>query len=225
MAKMILFHGSQKIVSKPLYGLGKPYNDYGPGFYCTQDIELAKEWACPTTINGFCNSYELKTTNLKILNLLDQKYCPLHWLTILINNRKFDLGTPLSKEAALYLTKHFLPDIHKYDVIRGYRADDSYFSFAKAFLTNQISYAQLIKAIKLGNLGEQIVLKSKLAFDSVKFIKYEIADGKTYSLLRANRIQKARDDYNKVVNKADIQGLYMLDILQKEIKKNDPRLQ
>ena len=57
MAKRILYHGSEKIISKPVFGAGKIYNDYGRGFYCTQNIELAKEWACPTQNDGFSNGY------------------------------------------------------------------------------------------------------------------------------------------------------------------------
>ena len=43
---MILFHGSPVIVKEPSLEKGKPYNDYGRGFYCTEHVELAKEWAC-----------------------------------------------------------------------------------------------------------------------------------------------------------------------------------
>ena len=43
---MTIYHGSTEIVNSPLYGKGKVYNDYGQGFYCTEEIELAKEWAC-----------------------------------------------------------------------------------------------------------------------------------------------------------------------------------
>ena len=35
---IILYHGSNKIIKKPVYGAGKRYNDYGSGFYCTQDF-------------------------------------------------------------------------------------------------------------------------------------------------------------------------------------------
>ncbi|MCF0142741.1 MAG: DUF3990 domain-containing protein, partial [Parasporobacterium sp.] len=44
---LTIYHGSQQIVEVPRFGMGKPYNDYGQGFYCTENIELAKEWACP----------------------------------------------------------------------------------------------------------------------------------------------------------------------------------
>lgn len=44
--KKRLYHGSQFIIQKPEYGKGARHNDYGKGFYCTEQIELAKEWAC-----------------------------------------------------------------------------------------------------------------------------------------------------------------------------------
>ena len=75
MSKLILYHGSQKIVEKPLFGAGKPYNDYGLGFYCTQNIELAKEWACPVIEDGFANCYELETEGLLILDLQKETFC------------------------------------------------------------------------------------------------------------------------------------------------------
>ena len=31
-----IYHGSDKIIEKPLFGHGKTYNDYGLGFYCTE---------------------------------------------------------------------------------------------------------------------------------------------------------------------------------------------
>lgn len=65
-------------------------------------------------------------------------------------------------------------------MIIGYRADDSYFSFAKDFINNTISVQQLAKAMNLGNLGMQIVLKSQKAFEKIKYITYEIADYRKY---------------------------------------------
>lgn len=39
-----IYHGSNKIIEKPLFGFGKTYNDYGLGFYCTEVLDMAKEW-------------------------------------------------------------------------------------------------------------------------------------------------------------------------------------
>ena len=224
MSKLILYHGSEKIVSKPVYGEGKVYNDYGLGFYCTQNLELAKEWACPTLNDGFANCYQLETDGLKILDLQSEKFCTLHWLAILIANRRFDMDTPIMRQGVYYLKTNFLPDISEFDLIRGYRADDSYFSFAQAFLSNQISYAQLQKAMKLGKLGEQIVLKSKKSFDLIEFKNYEISEGQKYYSLRLNRMEKAKADYKKSLEDSDISGLFIRDLILEEVKENDTRL-
>ena len=33
-----IYHGSDHIIEKPKFSYGKPYNDYGIGFYCTQNL-------------------------------------------------------------------------------------------------------------------------------------------------------------------------------------------
>lgn len=43
---MKLYHGSLFEIKTPLYKGGKLNNDYGHGFYCTETLELAKEWGC-----------------------------------------------------------------------------------------------------------------------------------------------------------------------------------
>ena len=75
-----LYHGSNRIVDKPEYGLGKPYNDYGRGFYCTKEFNLAGEWAVASDRDGYINEYLLTTDKLRILNLNDSGYCILDWL-------------------------------------------------------------------------------------------------------------------------------------------------
>ncbi len=224
MSKIILYHGSEKIISKPEFGKGKVYNDYGLGFYCTQNIELAKEWACPSDNDGFSNCYELEMDGLSVLDLLSATFTTLHWLAILIANRRFDMDTPIMRQGAYYLKNNYLPDLSKFDLVKGYRADDSYFSFAQAFLSNQISYKQFGNAMKLGKLGEQIVLKSKKAFDLIEFQKYEVAEGKKYYTLRLNRMEKAKSDYKKSLEDSDISGLFIRDLILGDVKDDDPRL-
>ena len=96
---MILYHGSKDIIEKPIYGQGKKYNDYGLGFYCTDNIELAKEWGTSFERSGYANRYQIDCTELKILDLNDDKYCILHWLAILLSNREFDTPAGLALEA------------------------------------------------------------------------------------------------------------------------------
>lgn len=224
---MILYHGSPEIVEVPTYGKGSETNDYGRGFYCTESPELAKEWACPTVKDGFANKYELDLSDLKVLYLNKEGYNILNWIAILLDNRIFQKRTPISRQASDYILSVFLPDISGYDVIWGYRADDSYFSYAKDFLNNAISVNQLSKAMKLGELGEQIVLMSPKAFEKIKFVGYEIADGSVYNSRRMERENRARRAYldnhgeDFAISKND---LFVRDIIAEQVKNDDPRL-
>lgn len=224
MSKIVLYHGSPEIIEVPIFGKGKSYNDYGNGFYCTQHIELAKEWACTEGVDGYANRYEIETDKLKILNLSDEQYTILHWLALLMKNRKGRLSTPIMKRGKEYLLEHYLPDISGYDAIIGYRADDSYFSFAKSFVNNAISLKQLGNAMRLGKLGEQFVLKSPKAFDTIKFLDYTVADNTEYYFKRKTRDDEARAAYYKELENEDLDGIFMRDIIREDIKPDDPRL-
>ena len=124
----ILYHGSEYLIENPQFGKGSLHNDYGRGFYCTENIELAKEWACGKQTNGYANIYELDMSDLKCLNLNSKEYNILNWLAILADNRTYWQNGSIAEEAKKYIKDHFLLDISGYDVIIGYRADDSYFS-------------------------------------------------------------------------------------------------
>ena len=224
MSKLILFHGSPEIIQTPVYGKGKSYNDYGIGFYCTEHLELAKEWACTENTDGYANKYEMDTEGLSILDLSSDEYTILHWLALLIEYRKFRISTPIMKRGVDWLREHFLIDLSPYDMVIGYRADDSYFSFARAFINNEISLAQLSYAMRLGKLGEQFVLKSPAAFERIRFVSYEIADNTEYYVKRKARDDEARAAFRLELEKDDLDGLYMRDIIREEVKPGDSRL-
>ena len=222
---MRIYHGSKDIIKKPIFGIGKKYNDYGLGFYCTESIELAKEWAVDINRDGFANIYELDIKDLKILNLNDKKYNILHWLTILLENRIFDIHSGLAYEGREYLLKNFKINYEDYDVIIGYRADDSYFAFAQDFLNGSISYKQLNNALLLGKLGNQIVLKSKKAFNKIEFIDYIKVDKDKYYPIKENRDKLARREYfNNERNERQKGDINIVNIIDEEMKENDPRL-
>ena len=215
--KLTIYHGSREVVQKPELNKGKPYNDYGRGFYCTESIELAKEWACTEKDDGFVNTYELDTEKLNILSLSDGKYNTLNWMALLLKHRTFSVSAPLAAQAREYLLAYFLPDTSKADVIIGYRADDSYFAFAEDFINNTISLKQLSKAMYLGNLGEQVVLMSKKAFKVIYFIKSEPVNRREWFPKRIRRDVIARKQYLSAGrNPADntLNDLFVLDILR-----------
>lgn len=102
-----LYHGSEKIIEKSIYGQGEKYNDYGLGFYCTDSIDMAKEWGVKKDTDGYANCYELDCNGLDILNLNDDQYCILHWLAILLQNREFDIPSGPALEAKGYIYDKF----------------------------------------------------------------------------------------------------------------------
>ncbi len=226
MDNLVLFHGSDKVIDKPIPGGGNPYNDYGPGFYCTLNIELAREWACRESSPGaFVNHYSIEPSfNLKVFNLSRQGHI-LNWLAVLLANRKFNISTPLALQAKDYLLDQFLPDLTSYDIVVGYRADDSYFSFANLFLHNGLSLEQLNEAMHLGRLGEQTVILSERAYKALTFTSAEAVDKSVYLPKRLARDHKARGDFQAVKANVDYsKGTFMADILREKWKNDDPRL-
>ena len=137
------------------------------------------------------------------------------------------IDAPIVSESVEYLSENFLPDVKAFDAINGYRAADSYFTFAADFLSNTISLRQLSRAMHLGSLGEQFVIKSRKAFEALNFIRSEPADGEIYYAKRRNRDRKARDQYLKRDRGSARQreDTFMLDILREEMKRGDARLQ
>ena len=220
-----IYHGSEKIIEHPKYGSGKKYNDYGLGFYCTDSLDMAKEWGVSRDKNGYANQYEIDCSNLLILDLNDEQYTILHWLTILFENREFDIPSGLALEAKKYLKNTFSIPYSDYDAIIGYRADDSYFSFAQDFINGTISYRQLNEAMHLGKLGQQFVLKSKKAFDQIHFLGYEVAASDEWFAKKELRDKTARREYFSMErNKWQRGDLYIAQMIDEEMKPNDLRL-
>ena len=226
MAEMILYHGSVSIIEQPTFGKGKRHNDYGLGFYCTQSLDLAKEWAVEENRDGYANKYALNLQGLTILNLSQKDFTTLHWITLLLQNRVFTLKNDITKAGKNYLIEHFSLPLKEYDIIKGYRADDSYFAYAESFLNNTISVQRLSEALRLGNLGEQVVLMSQKSFGQLNFLGYEIADAATYYPLRRARNEQARMEFlSNRQGTPTPDDLYLNDIIRGGIEPDDPRLQ
>ena len=223
MSKLILYHGSPEIIQTPVFGKGKSYNDYGKGFYCTEHLELAKEWAVSSLHDGFANRYTLDTEYLNILNLNSPDYTILNWIAVLVEHRLFSIKTPVARRAKQYLIDNFSINVNAYDMITGYRADDSYFDYAESFLNNGISVEQLACAMRLGKLGEQIVIKSKFAFSKLKYEGFDVAEKEQYYVLRKARDDEANQLYWEMLEE-ESDGLYIQDIMRGGIQNDDLRI-
>jgi len=213
---LILFHGSQEPFVKPVFGGGNPRNDYGLGFYCTEDENLAKEWACPGERDGFANMYSLNIDGLSVLDLSANGMNVLNWLAILLENRDFMPASGLPTQARQFIMEGFLPEYRDYDLIKGWRADDSYFSFAKAFLNGTISIRQLEHAMRLGNLGEQIVLKSRAAFETIEFQLAIPCAAEVWNPRRSVRNVNAKNSYTNMLSSGpdSTNEKYIIDIIR-----------
>lgn len=216
-----IFHGSEKIIEHPIWGEGRKNNDFGIGFYCTESLELAKEWAVSSLRDGFANKYTLDTKYLNILNLNSSAYTILNWIAVLVEHRLFSITTPVARRAKSYLVEKFGVNVNAFDIIRGYRADDSYFDYAESFINNAISVEQLAQAMKLGKLGEQIVIKSKYAFTKLKYEGFEVAEQGKYYVHRKSRNDEANRQYFEMLDK-ESDGLYIQDIIRGGITNDDP---
>lgn len=164
-----IFHGSDHIIQYPQYMGGKSDNDYGNGFYTTEFEHRARAWAA---LNGnpkhsIVNVYTLDIDALKILDLND--FGVLAWIAEVVANR----GT--NQEAANIvgsrIVELYRPDSVGYDVIKGYRADDSYTQVVEAFLMNQINIFEVERLFYKGSLGNQMFIKSEKAFDTITWIE------------------------------------------------------
>ena len=213
MDKLItIYHGSKQIVEVPTFGLGRKNNDFGLGFYCTESNDLAKEWAVSSLSDGFSNRYTLDTEYLNTLNLNSPNYTILNWIAVLVEHRLFSIKNPIARR-----------NVNAFDLITGYRADDSYFDFAEAFLNNAITVEQLSRAMRLGKLGEQIVIKSQFAFSKIKYEGFEVARKDEFYVLRKARDDEANQTYLDI-QEEESDGLYVQDIIRGGISNDDPRI-
>lgn len=221
---MKIFHGSPVEIPKPLLSKGKPNNDYGRGFYCTEDIELAREWACKgAEPPGFANAYELSVDDLSILNLSAPEYTILNWIAVLLANRTFNLDTDIALEVRNYLMANFMPPVSKVDVVIGYRADDSYFSYADSFVNNALSLRRLDEALHLGRLGMQVALRTERAFERLTYRGSEPVPWDEYHPRYVARDSDARSQWRDVVRKGAraADDMFAVDIIRRNLRHGD----
>lgn len=209
MGKIILYHGTPNKIVTPVFGGGEEKHDYGKGFYLTENVDLAKEWAVcrPQEENGWVHKYELDCDSLKIFDF--QEVSIMAWLAELMKHRDAAESKRYKMLAAKFIDKYGI-DTSNYDVIKGWRANASYFYIAKEFVRDNIDVEILEELLSLGGLGIQYCIKSKLAYENLR----EIRDGlvpvaysefnQKYNQRDDNARKRMRDlvnsDANKVTN-------------------------
>ena len=174
MRKLILYHGTPDKIVVPTFGLGDEKHDYGKGFYLTENPELAKEWAVcrPNDSNGWLHKYELDIDSLKILDFQEKDI--LCWLAELMKHRDAADTKRYKMLAAKFIEKYGL-DTDEYDVIKGWRANASYFYIAKEFVRDNIDVDILEELLLLGDLGVQYCIKSPFAYSKLQEVEADIS--------------------------------------------------
>ena len=201
MNKLILYHGSPNEIIVPTYGKGEDQHDYGKGFYLTENLQLAKEWAVcrPDNTNGWVHKYELDITDLKIFDF--QEHNILSWLAELMKHRD-------ASDSKRYrvLSKQFIEkfgiDISEYDVVKGWRANASYFYIAREFVRDNIDVEILEELLLLGNLGIQYCIKSELAYSKLKEIKADLisVNYDEFNAKYNERDKEARENMRRIID-------------------------
>lgn len=190
MSNIILYHGSAERIVTPTFGLGEDRHDYGRGFYLTESDKLAKEWAVcrPDETNGWVHKFVLDDTELKILDF--QKESVLSWLAELMKHRAAADSKRYRVLSEKFIQKYGI-STDGYDVIKGWRANASYFYIAKSFVRDEIDVDILEELLSLGGLGIQYCVKTEKAYEHLSEIDEELR-------------QINFEQYNKKYNERDI---------------------
>lgn len=181
------------------------------GFYCSSNKGLAKEWAARRNGHGYINRYIIRDDRLAILDLTKPPYDNvLYWVSLLMHNRELssDLKDNYPRELK-YLEEKYLIDVSRFDVVIGYRADDSYFRFPEAFVRSEITFESLNKILQAGDLRKQYVLISKRAHGLIHFVDYQEV------------FEDSKGDYYRRKDTAD---KIFIDLLHEDRYSKDTRL-
>lgn len=216
-----IYHGGSRIVRTPAFGSGRPYNDFGLGFYCSENPQYAAEWAAGPQNTGFVSEYSIECEGLRIINLCSSQYTPLHWLGLLFSYRTFDLSSDTAYRAQEYINKYFPVEHQASDCIIGYRADNRCFMFAQDFLDSKISYQSFRKAVSEDESNRQFVLKSNRAFDRVSFTGYRTVDGE--GSLHSGRSRELRA-IRSVKSSIGAKDIFISTMINEEVRPYDTRL-
>lgn len=185
----------------PKFGLGDEKHDYGKGFYLTEDIELAKEWAVyrPDALNGWIHQYELNLEGLKLLDFGDKNV--LSWLAELMKHRPAAESKRYRILSERFIDKYGI-STDEYDVIKGWRANASYFYIAKAFVRDEVDLDILEELLALGGLGIQYCIKTEKAFDRLREIHsgLQSIDYTVFHVKYNERDAAARENMRKLID-------------------------
>lgn len=184
-----LLHGTNELSAADICKFGIDLEksnkelDFGPGFYLTDDVDVAKRRAYQKTriYNKIykCNdkpaivSVEIDDSELKQLIVREFPYCDNDWLHFVIANR-------LSEEYVInnQLLDHNLD--HKYDVVVGSIADSDIAQIANYVSNGDIDINSVsvydILTSEGRTLGNQMSFHTKRSLEAIKKRSYNLVE-------------------------------------------------
>jgi len=152
---MLLYHGSNLQIEKPLLLPPNHPTYFGTGFYTTNDYKQAADFANMTVkLRGniaIVNIYEFNENEIEEYSILQFKAPNADWLHFVVNNRK-------SK-----------PIEGNFDLIIGPLADDDAYKTIIAFENGIYNEQETLKQLQAGKLYDQYVFKNQSIMDKLIF--------------------------------------------------------
>lgn len=174
---------------------------YRANNYLLDNLDLAKEYSAanPNNTNAYVRKYELDLSDLKVLDFTE--YNVLGWLAELMKHRDADDSKRYKVLSKEFIDKYGI-DTSGYDVIKGWRANASYFYIAKEFVRDNVDFDILEELLSLGDLGMQYCLKSQKAFDNLKELEKDLiaVDFKEFNEKYNKRDINARRNMRDLIN-------------------------
>ena len=148
MESRILFHGSNREVSKPRILQNGFYKDFGYGFYCTNFEKQAKRWALSKKGMPVVNQYSYLPD--ASLNVLIFEEMTEEWLDFILKCRRKQ-------------------DSSDYDIVMGGVANDKVFNTVELYFDHLIDKQEAIKRLRYEKPNMQICFRSERALKQLHF--------------------------------------------------------
>lgn len=157
---MILYHGSNMVVEKPMLVKQNRYLDFGYGFYTTTNKLQAESFAKRVAVRRggtpIVNVYEIDD------NISDKRF-------------KIKRFTSPNEDWLDFVSAHRngTYDEEQFDLIIGAVANDDVYRTIQVYSTGLLTKEQALEALKIKKLFDQYVFATDVAISLLKFVRSE----------------------------------------------------
>ena len=136
---MRLYHGSDILVTNPEIEKGRPYKDFGKGFYLSDNLQQARNMASQKAALSL-NAVPVVST---------YEFCESAMTDGTLNVKCFDTYTEEWAEFVLHNRDRKTPQpFHRYDIVYGPIADDSVVRQMRRFELGDITMEELMRELR-----------------------------------------------------------------------------